>query len=167
MMGNFDILLAELFHRPVLIGIVGVFLLLWKYSFVACSAPGIIYRNDMTTDQQLQPMITSNDPENPQHSTTQTITTITRPPGAMECGHCNMLRPGSARHCIYCKTCIEDLDHHCPWCGKCIGDRTIDAFHEFIQLLCLQIWFLVGSIVYLCIYLFFNSEADLPSGPHF
>jgi hypothetical protein len=113
---------------PVLIGVVGALILLFIYSLVACSDPGIIYKNDYT------PLHTVEDPQNrdvedPMHAQNQTVlitsTTHSTPtihrsnnpavPNTMECGQCEFKRPVTARHCSYCKTCIDDLDHHCPW----------------------------------------------------
>jgi len=80
----------------------------------------------------------------------------------IECGHCNLQRPTYARHCSYCGVCIENLDHHCPWSGKCIGKRNMFAFTCFVSLLCFQVYFLLGTLVYY--FIAFYSGGNLPKG---
>ena len=111
-------IISPLGWPPVLIGGLGAILLLWKYSSVACSDPGIIYRNDLG-GYQAQSLL-SIDPENQNATALNELNAVSNTvhqhqPNSMECGQCQITRPTSARHCIYCKTCIEDLDHHCPW----------------------------------------------------
>lgn len=83
-------------------------------------------------------------------------------PAAIECGQCSFKRPYSARHCTYCENCIDKLDHHCPWCGKCIGRRNIKVFWAFTTMLCVQLYFLIGTFVY---YLAALSTKEVPRGP--
>jgi len=82
----------------------------------------------------------------------------------MECGHCQLQRPLSARHCIYCGSCIEQLDHHCPWCGKCIGKKNMAAFKLFLAALCIQCYFLLGSVIY-CAIAVYGAPGKMPLGP--
>lgn len=109
-------IISPLGWPPVLIGVIGAILLLWKYSSVACSDPGIIYKNDIG-GYQTQLLLTI-DPENQNvEGLTNAVTNTVHQhqPNSMECGQCQIVRPNSARHCTYCSTCIDDLDHHCPW----------------------------------------------------
>lgn len=109
---------------PVLIGLVGMACLLAAYSSVACSDPGIIYKNDFTPESTANDGV--GDIEDPACGASIAITAgssvVTTPPRAMldvpntmDCGQCEFKRPYSARHCTYCEVCIDELDHHCPW----------------------------------------------------
>lgn len=97
---------------PVLIGIVGAVFLLFAYSFVACSDPGIVYRPNFT---ETESHVSDVEESIAKDSTERNGRLMQRIPDTVECGHCQFKRPYSARHCHYCKVCIDDLDHHCPW----------------------------------------------------
>ena len=103
---------------PVLIGIVGAVFLLFAYSFVACSDPGIVYRPRLTESES---QVSDVEESIVKDSTERNGQLMQRIPDTVECGHCQFKRPYSARHCHYCKVCIDDLDHHCPWWVHCIN----------------------------------------------
>lgn len=49
--------------------------------------------------------------------------------------------------------------------GKCIGEKNLKAFNLFIQMLCIQFYYLLGSLIYFLIYHFVIHS--LPHGPSF
>lgn len=49
--------------------------------------------------------------------------------------------------------------------GKCIGERNLKAFNLFIQMLCIQFYYLLGSLIYFLIYHYVIHS--LPHGPSF
>jgi hypothetical protein len=120
---------------PLLIGLVGTFVLLMAYSAVACSDPGIVYKNDFTpmTDggggDIEDPMCGSNSSVNTNVVSSQPRTLL-NVPNSIECGQCDFRRPYSARHCGYCKVCIDELDHHCPWYSTTILFSFIFTLHH-------------------------------------
>jgi hypothetical protein len=189
---------------PVLIGLVGLVLTLYSFSSVACTDPGIIYKNDYTDinvrSASSEPLTNNNTAINnnndnvdvedpyagsgsaspnhipdeakssesvekvvPEPSPPTSHTAMLEVPHSIECGKCDFRRPYSARHCDYCKTCIDELDHHCPWCGKCIGDRNLKQFYFFLNCICFQFYFLVGTLIYYLIFKF--GPNNIPSGP--
>jgi hypothetical protein len=112
---------------PVLIGLIGAVVLLLTYSCVACSDPGIIYKNDYENiheeknSSDEESLTASNEKQqgdsnniNTNRSNSRTVI-INKVPETIECGQCQLNRPFSGRHCHYCKVCIDELDHHCPW----------------------------------------------------
>lgn len=107
---------------PVLIGIFGSCCLLYSYSAVVFSDPGIVFKNNSPgqslTDSDIEgnSSVDGVDPKlNSPLTSDRNSQLIRRVPDTVECGHCEFQRPYSARHCHYCKVCIDDLDHHCPW----------------------------------------------------
>jgi len=185
-------IISPLGWPPVLIGLVGCVLTLFAFSSVACTDPGIVYKSDYTTlnaptanteslnntvdvedpfagtdsakSSNLQLETKSNDsgkatPE-PQPTSSTAMIDI---PHTIECGQCDFRRPYSARHCTFCQTCVDELDHHCPWCGKCIGDRNIKQFYFFLNVMCFQFYYLIGTLIYYLIFKFGSS--GLPTGP--
>ena len=112
---------------PVLIGLVGAIVLLSTYSCVACSDPGIVYKNDydqveekVSNDEESLTASNDNQGENDSNNITSIrsdsrTVIINKVPETIECGQCQLNRPFSGRHCHYCKVCIDELDHHCPW----------------------------------------------------
>lgn len=162
--------IAPIGWPPVLIGSVGAIALLFTYSVVVCSDPGIVFRNDFDVVE---------DPSNAnQESTNSAITSsatatvgdssassrLRTVPQTIDCGACEMKRPYSARHCSYCEVCVEELDHHCPWCGKCIGAKNIKFFYAFLNILCFQIYYLIGCFIYWLLAIY--SGVNIPTGPH-
>mmetsp|Transcript_17360 Transcript_17360/g.23855 ORF Transcript_17360/g.23855 Transcript_17360/m.23855 type:complete len:239 (+) Transcript_17360:31-747(+) len=154
--------IAPIGWPPVLIGIVGAICLLIAYSMVACSDPGIVYSNDIQSDDT---DLEESKKTSPQGESTRNARLMQRIPDTVECGHCQFKRPYSARHCHYCKVCIDDLDHHCPWCGKCIGKKNLRYFHTFLHVLCFQFYYLLGALIYFLVATY--SSAKLPRGPGF
>jgi hypothetical protein len=174
---------------PVLIGSVGALALLYAYSAVSCSDPGIIFKNDCNRISDYN----NDDIEDPLYERAQLTTTLSNqnnemnsptviapvntssPPFSssnpptiqqtMDCGSCEFKRPHSSRHCQYCEVCIDELDHHCPWCGKCIGKKNLKFFYLFINLLCVQVYYLIGVFIY---YLLAVAQpSKIPRGPSF
>jgi hypothetical protein len=109
---------------PVLIGTVTCIILLYFYSSVACSDPGIIYKNDFTSLKESTSPCgmdiescadTSHKPHVHSISLPRHANQLLAIPDTMDCGQCDLKRPVTARHCVHCETCIDELDHHCPW----------------------------------------------------
>lgn len=175
----------------LLIGGTSCLLLLFFYSMTVCSDPGIIYKNDYDNSTELNRLngnndnlvddmetsrrkdgsgdgiairtngSTSNSINDSPPNSAFTLLPVPREP-TIECGQCNLHRPTYARHCSYCGVCIENLDHHCPWSGKCIGKKNMFAFTCFISLLCFQVYFLIGTVVYY--FIAFYTNAEFPKG---
>ena len=171
----------------LLIGGTSCVLLLFFYSMTVCSDPGIIYKNDYESSTEINRLNSVNDNavddvenrrkdgiairsnsgngNNLNDSPTNSgfnLLPVPREP-TIECGQCNIQRPTYARHCSYCGVCIENLDHHCPWSGKCIGKKNMFAFTCFVSLLCFQVYFLLGTLVYYFIAFYANSDS-IPKG---
>lgn len=150
-------LVSALGWPVVFIGIVGTCILLVAFSLVACSDPGIIYKNEYSVPEPVA------DTEN---GTLQDAVQQRRQSKTIECGQCEMKRPFSGHHCHYCKVCVDELDHHCPWCGKCIGKGNINFFWGFVYCLNLQFYYLLGVFIYYMIALP-GGQDWLPIGPGF
>jgi len=95
----------------VLIVAVGAISLLWAYSVTVFSDPGIIYKNDYPSAEDIERGTTS--VNTPIMASSNSI--MPAVPHTIECGQCDLRRPYTARHCDYCKLCVDNLDHHCPW----------------------------------------------------
>jgi palmitoyltransferase ZDHHC9/14/18 len=175
----------------LLIGGTSFTLLLFFYSMTVCSDPGIIYKNDYDNSTELNRLngvsdssVDDIESSRRKDGSNDGITIRTNgggsnslndsPPNSfnllpvpreptIECGQCNLHRPTYARHCSYCGVCIENLDHHCPWSGKCIGKKNMFAFTCFISLLCFQVYFLLGTLVYYFI-AFYANDNGIPKG---
>ncbi|CAM9740068.1 unnamed protein product [Phaeothamnion confervicola] len=63
------------------------------------------------------------------------------------CGVCDVIRPAGAMHCARCNACILKHDHHCPWTSKCIGRDNIHVFYAFLLAMALHGWFVMVSTV--------------------
>ena len=146
-----------------LIGGIYALCLLYSYSVVAFSDPGVIYKEYRISDTSDLEIQTNN--QNIIHNNPLSIPTINHDETVrqIECGTCEMNRPITASHCSYCDVCIDKLDHHCPWCGKCIGKKTITMFHTFLCLLQFQCYFLCGSFIYFMLAIY--TIKTLPIGP--
>jgi hypothetical protein len=138
---------------PVLIGIFICCCLLVAYSCVACSNPGIIFKNDYTI-----PDADIEDGKSPDE--------VAWRPRTIECGQCELKRPMSGHHCHYCEVCVDELDHHCPWCGKCIGKNNIKSFWLFVYSMNVQLYYLLGVFIYYIIAVP-GGQGWLPKGPGF
>jgi len=174
-----------------LIGGTGCLALLYSYSVVALSDPGVVYiepvneriddisGDDEETHSDNIIQIKQNCCHNTIHqsniiskqnlSNSSSLSPSTPAPASaprdIPCDICQITRPVTASHCGYCKACIHHLDHHCPWCGKCIGKQTKWMFYCFIGILQCQCYFLIGTFLYYVIAIYL--VASWPKGPEY
>jgi hypothetical protein len=133
--------ISQLGIAVTIIGIVGFLSLLFFYSAVSCSDPGIIYDESRISSSDSQPdeervaiilqadlenqlpsepelkNISTNEEIKVSENETPTNTSIPNTSNTTEtilCGQCEIQRPYTSRHCSYCGVCIDKLDHHCP-----------------------------------------------------
>eukprot|EP01041_Mallomonas_annulata_P006132 gene6132-12417_t len=121
----------------ILIGGSSAIALLYTYSVVALSDPGIVYKECVASpeDGNLEENLSSHLVQNnisESKSINNSSTSNESKVQKIECGTCEIQRPITAAHCSYCGVCIDNLDHHCPWCGKCIGKKTKGMFFIFL-----------------------------------
>ena len=50
-------------------------------------------------------------------------------------------------HCVDCDICVMGNDHHCQWTSKCIGKNNLILFKIFLNLLFVNICYLLFSLI--------------------
>ena len=54
-------------------------------------------------------------------------------------------------HCVDCDICVMGNDHHCQWTSKCIGKNNLILFKIFLNLLFINICYLLFALISLFI----------------